>query len=95
MDHTIFNERPESQDRLIRQLVKMGYEYIPRAEAEEKRGHLSKVIFEDVLIRFLMKQQYKYGEFYYNFSPDNIKKSGTGFGRFLIARVNDCKQGNL
>lgn len=75
MDHTIFNERPESQDRLIRQLVKMGYEYIPRAEAEEKRGHLSKVIFEDVLIRFLMKQQYKYGEFYYNFSPDNIKKA--------------------
>ena len=62
-NHTIFNERPESQDRLIRQLVKMGYEYIPRAEAEEKRGHLSKVIFEDVLIRFLMKQQYKYGEF--------------------------------
>ena len=75
MDHTIFNERSESQDRLIRQLVKMGYEYIPRAEAEEKRGHLSKVIFEDVLIRFLMKQQYKYGEFYYNFSPDNIKKA--------------------
>ena len=84
MNHTIFYERPESQDRLIRQLVKMGYEYIPRAEAEEKRGHLSKVIFEDVLIRFLMKQQYKYGEFYYNFSPDNIKKAVRALGASLL-----------
>ena len=41
LDHTIFNERPESQDRAIKELQAMGYQYIPRAEAEKKRGHLS------------------------------------------------------
>ena len=43
--HQIFNERPESQDRALRELQAMGYQYIPRAEAEQKRGHLSHVLF--------------------------------------------------
>ena len=38
MNHTIFNERPESQDRMIRMLTQMGYEYVSRSEAEEKRA---------------------------------------------------------
>ena len=59
-NHTIFNERAECQDRLIKFLEKMGYEYVSRSEAEIKRGALSKVIFEDELIRFLKKQHYKF-----------------------------------
>ena len=31
--HQIFNERPESQDRALKELQAMGYQYIPRAEA--------------------------------------------------------------
>ncbi len=46
-DHKIFNERPESQDRMIKMFQKMGYEYISRAEAEEKRGSKARVLFED------------------------------------------------
>ena len=51
--HQIFNERPESQDRALRELQAMGYQYIPRAEAEQKRGHLSHVLFPDVMREFL------------------------------------------
>ena len=50
--HQIFNERPESQDRALRELQAMGYQYIPRAEAEQKRGHLSHVLFPDVMREF-------------------------------------------
>lgn len=59
-DHTIFNERPESQDRALRELQAMGYQYIPRAEAEQKRGHLSSVIFPDVMREFLASQSFLY-----------------------------------
>ncbi len=59
-NHQIFNERPESQDRALRELQAMGYKYIPRAEAEQKRGHLSRVLFEDVLREFLSSQSYTY-----------------------------------
>ena len=34
LDHAIFNERPESQDRAIDQLRSMGYVYVSPAEAE-------------------------------------------------------------
>lgn len=61
LNHTIFNERPESQDRAIRELQAMGYQYIPRAEAEKKRGHLARVLFPDVLREFLSSQSYEYG----------------------------------
>lgn len=59
-DHTIFNERPESQDRALRELQAMGYQYIPRAEAEQKRGHLSSVLFPDVMREFLASQSFTY-----------------------------------
>lgn len=60
LDHTIFNERPESQDRAIKELQAMGYQYIPRAEAEKKRGHLSRVLFPDVMHEFLSSQSFTY-----------------------------------
>ncbi len=59
-DHTIFNERPESQDRAISLLQAMGYDYIPRAEAERKRGRLSNVLFPDVMREFLSMQSFRY-----------------------------------
>ena len=58
--HQIFNERPESQDRALRELQAMGYQYIPRAEAEQKRGHLSHVLFPDVMREFLASQSFVY-----------------------------------
>ena len=60
LDHTIFNERPESQERAIAQLRSMGYVYVSPAEAEAKRGHLSKVIFKDELRKFLSAQTFTY-----------------------------------
>ena len=45
MNHTIFNERPECQDRLIKVLEGLGYKYVSRAEAEEKRQNLRNVLF--------------------------------------------------
>jgi type I restriction enzyme R subunit len=59
-DHTIFDERPESQDRAIRQLQAMGYKYMPRAEAEQKRGCLSNVVFPDVMKEFMSSQSFRY-----------------------------------
>jgi len=60
LDHTIFNERPESQDRAIAELRSLGYAYVPRAEADVKRGHLSKVLFTDELRKFLGSQTFSY-----------------------------------
>ncbi len=74
-DHRIFNERPECQDRLIDFLQKMGYEYVSRSEAEQKRGSLSKVIFTDELIRFLNKQTFKYKNYELNFSGESIQRA--------------------
>jgi type I restriction enzyme R subunit len=71
-DHTIFNERPESQDRAIRQLQKMGYQYIPRAEAEIKRERLSNVLFYDVMREFLSSQSFRYREKMTAFSERSI-----------------------
>lgn len=59
-NHQIFNERPESQDRALKELQSMGYQYIPRAEAEQKRGHLSHVLFPDVMREFLSSQSFVY-----------------------------------
>ena len=71
-EHTIFNERPESQDRAIRQLQAMGYQYIPRAEAEQKRGRLSNVLFPDVMREFLSSQSFYYREKMTPFSERSI-----------------------
>lgn len=74
-NHSIFNERPECQDRLIRFLENMGYEYVSRSEAEAKRGSLTKVLFEDELIRFLRKQTYNYKNHELLFSGESITKA--------------------
>ena len=44
-DHRIFNERPESQDRALKVIEKLGYTFISRSEAEKKRGFLNHVLF--------------------------------------------------
>ena len=75
MNHTIFNERPESQDRMIKMLIAMGYEYISRSDAEEKRGKLSNVIFEDELHAFLNSQQYVFRGKEYNFSAESVTRA--------------------
>ena len=59
-DHTIFNERPESQNRAIKVLERLGYQYIPRSQAEILRGRLSSVLFPEVLRDFLHRQSFVY-----------------------------------
>lgn len=83
-NHMIFNERPECQDRVIAFLQKMGYEYVSRSEAEQKRGSLSKVIFTDELIRFLNKQSYKYKNYELNFSGESIQRAITSLDASLL-----------
>lgn len=75
MNHTIFNERPESQDRMIKMLIGMGYEYVSRSEAEEKRGNLSNVVFEDELRTFLNAQRYTFRGKEYNFSAESVTRA--------------------
>ena len=75
LDHTIFNERPESQEKVIRMLENMGYEYISRSEAEKKRKTLAKVVFEDELAKYLYKQVYNFNEQEYSFSAESITKA--------------------
>ena len=55
-NHQIFNERPESQDRAIKVIEKLGYTIVPRSEAEAKRGSRKAVLFEDELQTFLSKR---------------------------------------
>ena len=74
-NHIIFNERPECQDRMIELFKRMGYQYISRAEAEEKRGKLTMVLFEDELTRFLQKQTYRANGQEYHFSNESITKA--------------------
>lgn len=75
MRDSIFNERPECQDRLIKFLEGLGYEYVSRSEAESKRGKLSNVLFEDELIRFLKKQTYNFSNHEFLFSGDSISRA--------------------
>lgn len=84
MNHAIFNERPECQDRLISFLQKMGYTYVSRSEAEQKRDSLSKVIFTDELIRFLSKQTYKYKGYEFLFSGDAIQRAVNALDASLL-----------
>ena len=60
-NHQIFNERPESQDRALKVLEKLGYTIIPRSDAEAKRGSRKAVLFEDELQSFLSKRTYPFG----------------------------------
>ena len=83
-NHMIFNERPECQDRVISFLQKMGYEYVSRSEAEQKRGSLSKVIFTDELIRFLNRQSFKYKNYELNFSGESIQRAVNALDASLL-----------
>lgn len=75
-NHTIFNERPESQDRALRVLEKLGYEYIPRADAEKKRGNCNRVLFEDEMQKFMDKtQRYPHKDEKRSFSGGSIGKA--------------------
>ncbi len=74
-DHYIFNERPESQNRAIRVLEKLGYQYVPRAQAETLRGRLSNVLFPDVLREFLRRQSFVYRGKQTPFSDRSIGKA--------------------
>lgn len=51
-NHTIFNERPESQDRALKVIERLGYTIIPRSEAEQKRGSRKAVLFTGELQAF-------------------------------------------
>lgn len=59
-DPTLFDERPESQNRAIKVLEKLGYQYLPRSQAETLRGRLSNVLFPEVLREFLHRQSFVY-----------------------------------
>lgn len=75
LDHRIFNERPECQERMIRFLEKMGYEYVSRSEAELKRGTLNNVLFKDELVKFMRSQHYTYMGFERPFSDEGIERA--------------------
>lgn len=74
-DHRIFNERPESQDRALKVIEKLGYTFISRGEAEKKRGFLNNVIFSDELEKYLSTQTYKYGNDERFFSGGSISSA--------------------
>jgi len=76
LDHTIFSERPECQDKVISLLHKsMSYDYISRSDAEKKRKSLAKVVFEHELTEFLSKQTYEFNGRKYPFSAESITKA--------------------
>lgn len=74
-DHRIFNERPESQDRALRVIEKLGYTFVSRGEAEKKRGFLNNVLFNDELEKYLSFQTYKYGDDDRYFSGGSISSA--------------------
>ncbi len=71
-NHQIFNERPESQDRALKVLEKLGYTIVPRSGAEAKRGSRKAVLFEDELQFFLSKRTYPFGNEIRFFSGGSI-----------------------
>lgn len=70
--HTIFNERPESQERALQVLEKLGYTRVSRGDAEQKRGSRRAVLFEGELEAFLSKRTYPYGSEERYFSGGSI-----------------------
>ncbi|WP_066684533.1 type I restriction endonuclease subunit R [Christensenella intestinihominis] len=70
--HTIFNERPESQERALQVLEKLGYTRVSRGDAEQKRGSRKAVLFESELEAFLSKRTYPYGSEERYFSGGSI-----------------------
>ncbi len=60
LDHTMFDERPESQNRAIKVLEGLGCQYVARSQAEILRGRLDRVLFPEVLREFLQRQSFVY-----------------------------------
>lgn len=73
--HTIHNERPEIQDRMIKLFQRLGYEYVSRSDAEKMRGSKRRVIFEEELSKFLLKQRFSYDGQQLQFSVESVKKA--------------------
>lgn len=73
--HMIFNERPESQERALKVLEKLGYTRVSRNEAEDKRGSKRQVLFDAELEAFLSKQTYPYGKEERFFSGGSIAQA--------------------
>ena len=42
-DHTIFNERPESQDRALKVIERLGYTIVPRSEADRANAFIDAI----------------------------------------------------
>lgn len=74
-DHTIFNERSESQERALHVIEQLGYQFVPRGEAEQKRGSRRAVLFSGELQAFLSKQTYPFGAEQRFFSGGAIAKA--------------------
>ena len=74
-NYTIFNERPESQDRALKVIEKLGYTIVPRSEAEKKRGSRRAVLFTEELQSFLSHQMYQFGTEERYFSGGSIAKA--------------------
>ncbi len=72
---SIFDERPESQNRAIKMLEALGYQYVPRSQAEILRGRLSNVLFPEVLREFLQRQSFVYRGKQTPFSDRSIGKA--------------------
>ncbi len=74
-NHILSNERPESQNRAIKVLEGLGYQYIPRSQAELLRGRLSTVLFPEVLREFLHRQSFVYRGKQTPFSDRSVGKA--------------------
>ena len=79
-DHQIFNERPESQERALKVIEKLGYTIISRSDAEAKRGSRKAVLFEDELQAFLSRQTYPYDKENRFFSGGSIAAAVRALG---------------
>ena len=84
-NHTIFNERPESQDRVLKVIEKLGYTIVPRSEAEKKRGSRRAVLFTEELQSFLSHQMYQFGTEERYFSGGSIAKAMQTVDQFSVA----------
>ena len=84
-NHTIFNERPESQDRALKVIEKLGYTIVPRSEAEKKRGSRRAVLFTEELQSFLSHQTYQFGTEERYFSGGSIAKAMQTVDQFSAA----------
>ena len=84
-NHTMFNERPESQDRALKVIERLGYTIIPRSEAEQKRGSRKAVLFTGELQAFLSKQSYQFGNERRFFSGGSIAKAMQAIDQYSAA----------